>query len=74
MKVFLELRVLASKFVKFVRSVLKQQVSFSPNFASPFSVMRHNSSLLFHLKRYMHWTKGARESANIQTFDCSHEN
>ena len=34
----------------------------------------HNSSVLFHLKLYMFWIKGAHQSASIQTFDCSQEN
>ena len=36
--------------------------------------MRHNSSVLFHLKLYMLWTKQAQQSANFQNCDCSHEN
>ena len=39
-----------------------------------FSVMRHNSSVLFHLNRYMLWTTEVHQSANFQAFDCSHEN
>ena len=35
--------------------------------------MRYNSSVLFHLNLYMLWTKGVHQSANFQTFDCSHE-
>ena len=41
-------------------------------FESLFSVMRYNSYVLFHLKLYMYWTKGAHQ--NFQTCDCSHEN
>ena len=37
---------LGSKFTKFL-SILKKQIGFSSNFASIFSIMRHNSSLLF---------------------------
>ena len=48
--------VLGSKFTKFL-SVLKQQISFSWTFASRFSVMRHNSSVLFYLKFYILSTK-----------------
>ena len=33
--------------------------------------MRHNSSVLFSLKLYMIWTKGANKSAKFQTFNCS---
>ena len=39
-----------------------------------FSVMRHNSSVLFHLNLSMFCTKGAHQSANFQTFQISHEN
>ena len=53
-------------FTKFLMSILELRTSFSSNFASLFSVMRHNSSVLFHLKLYMLWTKGARQSANFQ--------
>ena len=38
--------VLRSKFTKFL-SVLKQQIRFFSNFTSIFSLMRHNSSVLF---------------------------
>ena len=47
---------------------------FSSNFASLFSVMRHNSSLLFHLNVCMLWTNGSNQSVNFQTFNCSQEN
>ena len=53
---------------------LKPRVSFSSNFASLFSVMRRNSSVLFHPKLYMLWKKGAHQSANFKTFDFSHRN
>ena len=43
---FWKFRVLRSKFTKFL-SYLKQQISFSSNFASLFNVMRHKSSILF---------------------------
>ena len=43
---FWEFRVLRPKFTKFL-SFLKQQRSYYSNFASTFSVMRHNSSILF---------------------------
>ena len=42
----LETLVLRWKFTKFL-SFLKQQINFSSNFASLFSIMRHNSSVLF---------------------------
>ena len=48
-------------------SFLESRVSFSSKFASLFSVMRRNSSVLFHPNLYMLYTKGAQQSANIQT-------
>ena len=71
---FSDLPLLTLKFTKFLMSFLEPRVSFSSNFASLFSVMRHNSSVLFHLNLYMLWTKEAHQSANFQTFNCSHEN
>ena len=38
---------LRSKYVKFLMSILKQQVDSSPNFASLFSFVKDNSSVLF---------------------------
>ena len=62
------------KFTKLLKSVFKWKVSFSSNFPSLFSVMRHNSSLHFHLNLCMLCTKGFSQSANFRTFDSSHEN
>ena len=61
---------LRSKFTKFL-SFLKQQISFTSNFASVFSVMRHKSSLIFQLKFYILSTKGAYQSTNLVTFYVS---
>ena len=61
------------KFIKFLMSYLKPQISFSLNFPLLFSVMRDNSSVLFKLKLYVIWTKGADQSAKFQTFDRSCE-
>ena len=44
---FSDLPVLALKFTKFLKSFLEPKFSFSSNFASLFSVMRHNSSEIF---------------------------
>ena len=64
---------LESKFTKFL-SFLKQQIDFSSNFASLFSVMRHNSSTnhskvqkfhfdgLFSPKVYEVWSKKIQRS------------
>ena len=70
---FSDLPLLALKFTKFLMSFFEPRVSFSSNFESLFSVMRHNSSLVFYLNLYMLSTKGAYQSANFQTFNCSHE-
>ena len=48
--------VLESKLTKFL-SFLKQQIGFSSNFASLFSIMKHNSSVLFYLKFYIFSTQ-----------------
>ena len=56
---FSDFWVVGWKFTKFLMSYLKPQVSFSLNFASLFSVMRDNSSVLFWFKLCMIWTKGA---------------
>ena len=70
---FLDFWMVGWKFNKFFKSYLKPQVSFSLNFASLFSIMRDNSSVLFSLKLYIIWTNGAHQSSKFQTFDCSHE-
>ena len=61
--------VIGWKFTKFLMSYLKPQVSFSLNFASLFNIMGDKSSVLFWLKFYMIFTKGAHDSAKFQTFD-----
>ena len=58
---------LSSKFDKFL-SFLKQQIRFSSNFLSLFSVMRHNSSILFKLTFYILSTKGAYQSKSLVKF------
>ena len=55
---FLDLQLLALKFTKFLISFFEAKVSF----------------LVSHLNLYMLWTKRAQQSANFQTFNCSHEN
>ena len=49
------------KFTKFFMSFVEQGVSFSLNFASPFSDMRHSPSVHFHLNLYMIWAKWSNE-------------
>ena len=71
---FSYLPLLALKFIKFLMPVLEPRVRFSSNFASLFCVVRYNSPVLFHLKLYNLWMKGANQRVNFQAFDCSHEN
>ena len=70
---FPDFSLLKLKFINFLMLFFKQIVSFSLNFGSLFSVLRDNSSVLFQLKLYIIWTKGAHESAKFQTFDCSRD-
>ena len=49
-------QVLWWKFAKFLMSFVKQQVTFSSNFASLFNVMKDNSSVLW-LKHYILWSQ-----------------
>ena len=49
------------KFIKFLMSFFKQKVSFSSKCGSLLSVMRDNSSVLFHLKLYILSTKGTHQ-------------
>ena len=67
---FWDFWVLWSKFITFL-SFLKQQIGFSSNFASPFSIVRHNSSVLFQLKFYILSTKGAYQNTNLVKFYVS---
>ena len=53
MKVQIFRLLLSLTFTKFVMSFLKPRASFSSNFASLSSVMRNNSSVLFHVKLYI---------------------
>ena len=71
---FSDFPLLALKFTKFLMSFLEPRVSFSSNFASLFSFMRHNSSVLFHLNICILWTNGSSQSAIFWTFNCSHKN
>ena len=48
-------------------SFLELRASFSSNFASLFSIMIHNFSVLFHLYLFILWTKESRQNANFQT-------
>ena len=70
---FSDLPLLTFKFTKCLMSFLEPRVSFSSNFASLFSVIETNSSVLF-VNLYILWTKGSNQSTNFQAFDCLHEN
>ena len=56
-----------------ILSFLKQEISFSSNFASLFSVTHHSSvcSILFYLKFYILLTKGDYQSTNLRKFHVS---
>ena len=56
------------KFIRFLMSFFKQKVSFSSKCGSLLSVMRDNSSVLFHLKLYMLSTKATHQ---VQIFRLS---
>ena len=62
--------VLGSNFTK-ILSFLIQQIGFSSNFASLFSIIRHNSSVLFQLKFYILSTKGAYQCINLVKWHLS---
>ena len=65
---------LVSKFVMFLMSILKRQVSSSSVFVSFFVVMTHNFSVNFKLVHFLLWTIGSHQSSNFDTFKCSGEN
>ena len=60
------------ELTKFLLSFFKPRVSFPLKFASPFSVMTHNSFEMFQLKDML-WIKRAHQSTIFQTSDCSNE-
>ena len=72
--VFGDFRVLESKFVKFLMSVLESQINCSSNFVLFFIVMTYNSSANFKVIPFLLWTKGSHQSPNFDTFKCSGEN
>ena len=52
----------------FIVSFWKAQVRFPSNFASIFSAIKHNFSVLSKLKHYMLWSKRAYQNANFLDF------
>ena len=71
---FLDFWVLWPKFVKFLMSILKRQVSSSSTFVSFFIFMAHNSSVNFKVIHFLLWTKESHQSSNFDIFECSGEN
>ena len=71
---FLGFRMLESKIVKFLMSVLKWKVDSSSNFALFFTVITHNYSVNFKVILFLIWTKGSHQSSNFDTIKCSGEN
>ena len=60
-----DFRVLWSKFVKFLMSILNWQVNSFSNFTSFFNVMTHNSPLSFKLIHFLLWIKGSHQGPNF---------
>ena len=54
-------------------SFFKTRVSFPLNYASSFSVMKHNSYEIFQLKHFMFSTKRTHDSTISQIFECTNE-
>ena len=67
---FLDFLVLGSKFTKFL-SFFKQKIGFPSNDTPLFSIMRHNSSVLFQLKFYIVSKKVAYQSTSLVRFHLS---
>ena len=62
-----------SKLLKFLMSILKQQISSTSNFESIFNVMAHSSYVKFKLIHSPLWTKESHQKLNFDTFNCSGE-
>ena len=61
-------------FAKFLMSFFKAQVTFPLNFASIFSTIRHNSSVLFLAQHYILSSKEPIKEQFFQIFECSSQN
>ena len=70
----LDFRVLGSKFVKFLMSILKRQVSYSLIFVSFFIGITRNSSVNCKVIHFLLWTKVSHQSSNFDTCESSGEN
>ena len=53
--------------------IFRLQVNFSSNFASLFSVIKHNSSKLFEVERYVFCTKGTNQSGNLRILSVQYK-
>ena len=71
---FSDFPLLGLKFTNFLKSFFQIKSQFFFKLWTLFSVMKHNSLVFLHLNLYMLWTKGSNQSANFQTFSCSHKN
>ena len=72
--VFCDFQVLGSKFLKFLMSILKRQISFSSIFESLFIFMTNKSFVNFKVIHFLLWAKGSHQSSNFDTFKCSGKN
>ena len=72
-QIYWDFRVLGSKFVKFLVSILNWQVNSFSNFASFFIFITHYSLVNFKLKHFLLWIKESHQSPNFETFKCSSE-
>ena len=70
----LDFGLLGSKFVKFLMSILKQQVNSLSIFVSFFIAMTHNSSVNFNFILFLFCFKRSHQNPNFGTFKCSGEN
>ena len=79
---FRDFQLLCIKFPKFLMSFLKVQIIFPSNFASLFSVIKHNSSALFTTQALHNLVKGSplkckflrNSSAWVKTYQSPHVN
>ena len=60
--------------MKFLKSILKRQVSSSSIFLSFFIAMTHNSTVNFKVIHFLLWAKRSHQNSNFDNFECSGEN
>ena len=71
---FLDFRVLGSKLVKFLVSILKRKFSSSSIFVLLFIFMAYNSSVKFKVTPFLLWTKGSTLKKITLLYFCSSNN